>query len=77
MRIVVAGMQCVRRSYSLLRTCRIRAGVCSANISSAIWEMSASKSGGGIAVSSLTTSLRTYQQCPLSEPRQKITHFCA
>ena len=57
LRMVVGGMQCVSRSYSLLRTCMILAGVCSARISSAIWLINASKSGGGMGVESFTQSL--------------------
>jgi hypothetical protein len=55
--IVVGGMQCVKRSYNLARTCRILAGDRSAIISSATKEINASQSGGGIGVSSVTFSL--------------------
>lgn len=54
---VVAGMQCVSRSYSLARTCKILAGERSSTISFAMTSMSASQSGGGIGVFSLTLSL--------------------
>lgn len=56
--MVVGGMQCVSRSYSLARTCKILAGVCSSMISLAIWPISASQSAGGIGVVSVTFSLR-------------------
>jgi hypothetical protein len=55
--IVVGGMQWVRRSYNRARTCSKRAGDRSASISSAINEIRASQSGGGIAVLSVTFSL--------------------
>lgn len=57
LRMVVGGIQCVKRSYSLARTCRILAGERSAMISSAVNEINASQSGGGIAVESVTFSL--------------------
>lgn len=49
-RIVVAGMQCVSRSYSFARTCKILAGDRSSIISFAMTSMSASQSGGGMGV---------------------------
>lgn len=56
-KMVVAGMQCVSRSYSFARTCRMRAGERSSTISLAITSIKASQSGGGIAVFSETLSL--------------------
>lgn len=55
--IVVGGMQWVSRSYSRARTCNSRAGDRSARISSAVKEIRASQSGGGIGVLSDTFSL--------------------
>lgn len=56
-RMVVAGIQCVSKSYNLARTCRIRAGERSSMISFAMTSIKASQSGGGIGVFSLTVSL--------------------
>lgn len=56
-KMVVAGMQCVSKSYSFARTCRIRAGDRSAMISFAMTSIRASQSGGGIGVLSFTLSL--------------------
>lgn len=56
-KIVVAGMQCVSKSYNFARTCSIRAGVRSSTISFAMTSIRASQSGGGIGVFSVTLSL--------------------
>lgn len=61
-KIVVGGMQWLKRSYNFARTCRILAGVCSAMISSAICAIRASQSGGGMGVLSVTFSLRDSRQ---------------
>lgn len=60
LRIVVGGMQWVRRSYSRARTCNNRAGDRSAKISWAVRAIKASQSGGGIGVLSVTFSLEIY-----------------
>ena len=57
-RIVVAGIQCVSKSYSFALTCRIRAGERSSIISLAMTSINASQSGGGIGVFSVIWSLR-------------------
>lgn len=53
--IVVGGMQCVKRSYNLARTCMILCGERSSIISFAITSIRASQSGGGIGVLSVTS----------------------
>lgn len=63
LRMIVGGMQCTSKSYSLPRTCSILAGVCSAMMSLATCSMSASQSGGGIIVFSDTFSLFECQCC--------------
>jgi hypothetical protein len=56
-KIVVAGMQCVSKSYSFPLTCNMRCGDRSSIISLAVTSIRASQSGGGIGVFSLTLSL--------------------
>ncbi len=72
----VAGIQCVSKSYSLARTCSIRAGVCSAMISSATCSIRASQSVGGMGVESLTTSLFVHGE-PGASGRSISPYFCA
>lgn len=57
-RIVVAGMQCVSKSYSLARTCKILAGERSSIMSLAMTSIRASQSGGGMGVFSEIWSLQ-------------------
>lgn len=57
LRMVVAGIQCVSRSYNFARTCRILAGERSSMISFAMTSIRASQSGGGMGVFSVTCSL--------------------
>lgn len=77
LRIVVGGMQWVSRSYSRARTCNSRAGERSAKISSAVREMSASQSGGGTGVLSVTRSLHAGVSEQASKPTSlpDSTHF--
>ena len=75
---VVAGIQCVSRSYSFARTSRIRAGERSSIISFAMTSIRASQSGGGIAVLSVTLSLWSYQlHVSTILPPLYGTYFCA
>lgn len=57
-RIVVAGIQCVSKSYSLARTCKILAGERSSIMSLAMTSIRASQSGGGMGVFSEIWSLQ-------------------
>lgn len=77
LRIVVAGMQCVSKSYSFALVCMILAGDLSSTISFAMTSISASQSGGGMGVFSLTLSLSVV--LATSRPRKTSlqTHFCA
>lgn len=59
-KIVVAGIQCVSKSYNFALTARILAGDRSAMMSLAITSINASQSGGGIGVFSFTTSLSSF-----------------
>ena len=61
LRMVVAGMQWLSKSYNFALTCNILAGVCSSMISFAICAIRASQSGGGIGVFSVTFSLQYHR----------------
>lgn len=75
-RIVVGGIQCVRRSYNFARTCRILAGECSSSISLATWLIKASQSGGGMGVLSVTFSLQNQGQSTAFVEREADLLLC-
>lgn len=78
LRIVVGGIQCVRRSYSRARHCSSLAGDRSARISWAIIWITTSQSGGGIGVLSVTFSLVGKSvSAAWDGSRRILTYFCA